>query len=316
MKPCLKFAVLVMACGTARADVLTEQERETLLRRLEALQSSAEERVDARFRAAIAAYSSAAGSPAAAGDFYLKCVEKVNFTDQKRKSQDFREWKRREDDKMSSPGFGLALQIQLRWLILTLQAASENADRAQLASAAQGIVNSMVEKTSTLAGHKSILGQAVTSSVFAKAYEIHHIEVEKWALAPGDLGAVYGEIILPPLRARRQTQALRTAWSQRIQQELALRENEPDDGDANDRRVGLSTATRSPAYERFAAESLPQLQWEMEADLFKHGDQRAAAGRMLGHIEKHITHKKATQWGEEFVEMLAPELRRTAESTE
>ncbi|HSP41342.1 MAG TPA: hypothetical protein VLO11_00585, partial [Luteolibacter sp.] len=145
MKTCLKLAVLVISCCTAHGEVLTEQERETLLKRLEDLQSSAEERVDARFRAAIAAYTSAASSPSAASDLYLKCVEKVNFIDQKRKSQDFREWKRREADEISSSGFGLALQIQLRWLILTLQAASENADRAQLASGAQSIVSTMVE---------------------------------------------------------------------------------------------------------------------------------------------------------------------------
>ncbi len=314
MKTCLKFAALVIAFGTARAEVLTEQERETLLKRLEALQSSAEERVDARFRAAIAAYSSAAGSPAAAADLYLKCVEKVNFTDQKRKNQDFRDWKRKESEKISSPGFGLALQIQLRWLILTLQAASENADRAQLAATAQGIVNSMIDNKSTLAGHKSILSQAVTSSVFASAYEINHIEVKNWTLSPGEIGAVYGEIILPPLRAGRQAQALRTAWSQRIQQEMALRENEPDDDATNGRRIGLSSANRSPAYERFAAETLPQLQWEMEVDLYKHGDQRAAAARMLAHIEKNITHKGATKWGEELVELLTPAAKRIAES--
>lgn len=316
MTACFRFAALVLACCSARAEVLTDQERETLLRRLEVLQSSAEERVDARFRAAMAAYSSAAGSPTAASELYLKCVEKVNFIDQKRKSQDFRDWKRKESDELSSPGFGLALQIQLRWLILTLQAASENTDRAQLASAAQGIVNSMVEKTSTLGGHKRILNQPVTSSLFATAYQINHIEVKNWTLSPGEIGAVYQQVILPPLRARRQTESLRAAWSQRIQQEISLRENEPDDGGTNGRRIGLNAVTRSPAYERFVADALPQLQWEMEVDLFKHGDQRAAAGRMLGHIEKHITHKEAAQWGEEFVEMLAPASRRAAGSTE
>jgi hypothetical protein len=316
MKTCLKLAVLAIFCCAAHGQALTEQERETLLKRLEALQSSAEERVDARFRAAIAAYTSAASSPSAASDLYLKCVEKVNFIDQKRKSQDFRDWKRRESDRLSSPGFSLALQLQLRWLILTLQAASDDADRAQLASAAQGIVNTMVEKSHTLADHQNLLGQAVTSTVFARTYEINHVEVEKWPLAPGDIGAVYDEILLPPLRARRQPQALRAAWTQRIQQEMAMREKAPPEDDSNGRRIGLASATRSPGYERFLSDELPQLQWEMEVDLYKHGDQRDAAVRMLAHIEKNITHKEATKWGEEFVELLTPAAERVAESGE
>jgi hypothetical protein len=305
MKTHVLLAAAVLCCQTIHAQSLTEQERKELLEKLEKLRDSAEERVDARFRAAISAYSAAVASESAAREFYLKCTEKVNFTDQKRKSQDFREWKRREDERLSAPGFALALQIQLRWLILTLQAASENSDRAQLASAAQSVINTMVGQASALADHHQILGQGATSSVFARAYEIAEVQVEKWPLAPGDIGAVYDEILLPPLRARREPQQLRAAWTQRIQQEMVMQEKMPS-GEDNHRKVGMSSAMRTAAYERFLSEGLPELQWEMELDLYKHGDERNAAMNMLAHIAKNITHKSARKWGEELEGLLAP----------
>ena len=314
MKTHALLAVALFMGHALHADDLTPQEREELLKKLEALRASADARVDARFRAAIAAFSSAVSSPSAASDLYLKCIEKVNFTDQKRKSQDFREWKRREGDRLSSAGFSLALQIQLRWLILTLQAASENSDRDQLAAGARSVLETITGQASVLADHQQILSQTVTSSVFARAYEINNIEVEKWPLAPGDISQIYEEILLPPLRARRQPQELRAAWTRRIQHEMIMREQMPSEENGS-RRVGMASATRSAAYERFVAEGLPQLQWEMEVDLFKHGDERTAASRMLAHIENNITHKTAAKWGDELVALLSPpgQLEATAE---
>ena len=106
------------------------------------------------------------------------------------------------------------------------------------------------------------------------------------------------------MRARKQTESLRSAWTLRIQQEMAIQENMPSK--TPNRRIGMASANRPPSYDRFIEEELPQLQWNMEVDLYKHGDQRNAANRMLTHIEKNITHKSSRSWSEQLEAMLSP----------
>ena len=46
------------------------------------------------------------------------------------------------------------------------------------------------------------------------------------------------------------------------------------------------------------------LKWDAEVDLFKVGDEKGAAVRMLKHIEDNLSHESAPQWAEDFVTML------------
>ena len=57
---------------------------------------------------------------------------------------------------------------------------------------------------------------------------------------------------------------------------------------------------------RFLSEKRPDLQWQMETDLFKAGDQKGAAVRMLGHIEKYLGHKNEAKWIEAFEGLVSP----------
>jgi hypothetical protein len=61
---------------------------------------------------------------------------------------------------------------------------------------------------------------------------------------------------------------------------------------------------RSPAYDKFVAETLPNLRWEAEVDIFKAGDEKGAAIRMLAHIEDNLSHESAPKWAEDFVALL------------
>lgn len=298
---------------SVRADPLSSADREALLENLEKIRESAEAKVDARFQMAIAAYREAIASNESALALYLKCVEKVDFEDRQKKNSDFREWKRNEADKLSDAALPRALRIQLQWLVLTIQAASEKADRAKLAAGAQDLLGTIFQDPEKLRSQAGLLGQDVTSSVFAKAYEIGGLKIEKWSFSPTALGEIYDEVILPPLRNSEHLDTLRAAWSRRIQQEGAIREfwsAEPKQS----KRIGMREDMRPPDYDRFLTETLPQLQWAMEVDLFKSGDEARAAQRMLAHIEKHIQYESAREWGAEFRKLLAPAV--TAARTE
>ena len=87
---------LAISLSAARAEKLTTANREVLLKNLEKLSDAVNSRVDARFRVAMSAYREAMTSDKAALDLYLKCIEKLNFIDQQKKTSDFLDWKRQE----------------------------------------------------------------------------------------------------------------------------------------------------------------------------------------------------------------------------
>ncbi len=211
--------LLSLASPLVFADDLTQADRETLLEKLEAIRNDADAKVDARFRAAIAAYRNAMSSEDAAIDLYLKCEEMVNFQEQNKKSGDFRDWKRKNSDKLSDKYFKMALRQQLRWLVLTLEAASEDPDRDKLAAEAGKVLESVMTQAEDLAPHRNVLQQSVTSSVFARAYDINSLKVEKWPLSPAQIQPVYEQVILPPLRRPDRLASLRAAWTRRMVQE-------------------------------------------------------------------------------------------------
>ena len=211
-----------MAAPAAYADSLTEADREALLEKLEAIRNEADSKVDARFRTAMAAFKSGMSSDDAAITLYLNCEEMVNFQEMKKKSGDFREWKRDRSDKLSDKDFKMALRQQLRWLVLTLEAASEEPDLDRLGAEASTVLASIVSQAEDLSAHRNTLQQAVTSSVFARAYDINNLKVEKWPLAPMQLDAVYDQVILPPLRRSDRLPSLKAAWTRRMVQEGTL----------------------------------------------------------------------------------------------
>lgn len=300
----------LLALHSVRAEGLSDADREALLDNLDKLKDSVKAKLDAKFRAAISAYRTAVASDDAAIELYLNCMEKVNFEDQDKKAADFREWKRKESENLSDPGLRLALRLQLQWLILTLQATAEDADRSKLAQDAQVIVDTIFRDPKKLDNQEKILSQAVTGSVFARAYEINFVKAEKWPLSPVQLDQVYNEVLLPPYQNPNSLNELRALWMRRIQQEGAKAEfwtgQQPKGGKKEEKRIGMASAMRPPAYDKFIEETLPKLLWEMEVDLFKHGDESGAAVRMLAHLEKNVTHPSVREWAAEFRTLLSP----------
>ena len=293
-------ALLLALFGTpVGAEDLTHSDRKALLERLEMIRKESATNVDARFRTAISAFRGAMTSGAAAMDLYLKCEEMVNFKEMQKKNVDFREWKRKNTEKLSDKGFREALRQQLHWLVLTLEAASEDADRDRLAVEAGKALDSIVSGAEDYSEYRAVLQQDITSSVFARAYDINGVKVENWPLSPVPFAAIYEQVILPQFRRPDRLASLKSAWTKRMMQESALL-------DAWSGRPGRKkkSGTRSPAYEKFVSQTLPKLQWESEVDLFSNGDEQGAARRMVDHIDKNITHDAAPKWIDDFTALI------------
>lgn len=293
------------------AETLSDADRETLLGNLEKIREAADSKSGARFKLALAAYRNAMASDDAAIDLYLNCMEKVNFEELQKKAAEFRDWKAKEREKLAEPGLRLALRHQLRWLMLTLEAASEKPDRVKLTGDAQEAIDSIFRDAQKLKGQQEVLSQAVTSTVFARAYDINHVKVEKWASSPIEIDAIYDEILLPPYRKPTTLATLRAGWIKRIQQETVKMElwsatpREPR-GNRDDKRSGMASDMQSPEFLKFIEEDLPKLQWKMEVDLFTYGDQAGASVRMLTLLGKHLGHPSAREWSDELKKLLKP----------
>lgn len=289
---------LLFAAPSLRAEPLSEADREALIERLTKLHDSAREKAMGRIGIAIAAFRTGMASDDAAAELYVKCVEKVEFEDRRRSSREFREWKRHQDDRLKDPGLRRCLRHQLRWLVLSLEAAEAGEKRDALAPKAAEALESIFTDPGQFAGNVDPLREPVTSTVFARAYNLGGARLKDWPLSPLDIAAVFDRVIFPPLVEAAKFDALRDQWLKRVRYETIARDDwRGDEGKSKE---------RSPDYEKFIAETLPELRWEMEESLYDAGDERRAAINMLSHLEENLTHPKAREWGDSFRKRIEP----------
>ncbi|MCU0780318.1 MAG: hypothetical protein MUF04_04355 [Akkermansiaceae bacterium] len=293
------LAVVLLPCAGV-ADPLSSADRELLLESLDKIDKTVSERVDARYRAALAAYREALLSEEAALKFYLQCVEKVDFTDNGRRPADFRAWKKRQDENLDQATMRRALLHQLRWLVLTLKASSENADMEQLTTEGLAAIESIFADKPLLTSQRGVLGQSVIGTVFARAYGIEGVRSGKWPTSPLDYASFFEGLVFPRYRAAGDFKNLRAAWTRRIQMSMEVIEPAPNDNPLRNAILGEPTRRQ----ERFRGTDLPSLQWQMETDLFKCGDQRQAATNMVAHLNKYITHQEIDNWTAELRALL------------
>lgn len=304
MKLLILLSCSLFLAQPCRSAPLSDADRESLLESLERLQKEAQAGADSKLNLALSAYRNALVSEQATHELYLNCLEKVNFVDKEKSGVDFAKWKRAESEKLSEPGLKLALRYQLRWLILTIQASSEKADRDKLAADAQEVVDTIFRDPEKVQGQQAILSQGVTGSLFAMAYGIGGLKVEKWPLSPVELESIYEELLFSRSRASGNSAELRAAWVKRILQEGAKIEFFPTRQPKN--RENRNEDNHEQEVAKFTTQTQPKLQWEMEMDLFKHGDEKGSAVRMFAHFQKYASHPAAQEWAEQLKELLTP----------
>ena len=297
MKTLILSTLWICSLGMASAQTaLTETDRELLLERLKKIQESSNEKVQGRYSVAVSAFSSAAGSDAAALALFLKCSEKVKFTDQAKKAQDFREWKRDEKRTHDDPGFKRALRHQLLWLLTTIEIAGNPNARKTMPDKAVAALAAIFRDAEVLDRYKGILEKDVLESVFAQAYELDKLSVENWPKGPLVIEGMYEHIIMKPLRTKATISKLKDAWSDRIKHEGLARQLWGAEGTAG--------RDRKPDFENWMIKGRLDLVWNMEIDLYSAGDEKAAALRMLDHLKDNLSHSSAPQWIIEFTNVI------------
>lgn len=307
----LAFAALAVS---AQAETMTSAQRQKLSEALDSLINKSKTTLNSRQATAYRAYKTALESSSAAYDLYLDCVEKVDFLDSGKKSSDFRDWKKAQKEKISAPGFRLALRHQLNWLVLTIEASrNDEDDYAALSSTARLAIANIFDDVEKLEGYHSVLRQDVLSSVFAKAYGFGSYKVKEWPTTPLNLVQVYDKVVFPPLRNQQKSSTLRLAWKERISyQEQSIESWSPI---PKSKTVGMKKNLKPPAYKKFIEIEKPKLIWEMEMDVYEAGDEYGAASRMLTHISRNISHNSAPEWAKKLTELINPSAEEVLEDS-
>jgi hypothetical protein len=295
--------------ATTHAEALSDAEREALTEQLDFMINKGKEAITRRQATAYRAYKSAVQSESAALELYLECVEKIDFIEKDKRSSDFRSWKNDNKERLSDPGFRCALRHQLNWLILTLEAAQlEQKEESvfELAPKVKAAIDNIYDDAAKLTGFQDLLKQDMNGTFFARAYGFGTYRVKDWPTVPLNIAEVYDKMVFPPLREQREAAQLRRAWQQRINyQELMLKHWSQKPQKSN--RIGMKRDIIPPAYTRFIEKEKPNLQWQMELDVFAAGDERGAASRMLSHIKSNIGHNNTVKWVKQLHKLIAPD---------
>lgn len=289
------LALLLALPLSGEEQSLSELDRQLLLEKLQSIREGSDKTLKGRYAVARTAFKQARESSAAAHTLFLNCIEKVRFKEQAKKASEFREWRNRHKDRADTPSFRLALRHQLHWLSLSLEV-FEGKDLPSLSSQCITMIEAILRDAEELKDQQALLRQPVLETIFAKAYDIDHVEIAELPKSPLDIEEIYDKIILPPLRNPQTIPTLRQSWLKRIEHEGLLIKEWTSEGSAD--------KDRKPAFEKWLIEGRKNLVWAMEVDLFDNGDQRASALRMLEHLQENLTHKSAPKWIKEFTRLI------------
>lgn len=310
-------AAVVLVGGAAASmagDELTPLEKKQALEKLDDLRKKAGGFRSGRLGVAIQAYQTAVASNDAAMDLYLKCLEKVRFSDGDGSGNNFRDWKRQNKDRLADVNLRTALRHQLRWLLLGLQFGDQEPNAEVSAKASQALRDIFAD-AKDLASQVAVLREGVFHSVFAQAYDIGEYAPRSWPNSPLPAATVFETLILPPLRTPTTLAGLRSAWTARIELEAREIEMEParnrgpampgrrNNDNNNDNRDQIEARL-----ERFLTERRPDLLWAMQVDLFQAGAQKDSVEQMLVTIEAHLGHRKALDWAADLNGLLTTEV--------
>ncbi len=308
----LPLVLVSMPTGShAQSAPLTETQIAAIKKQLAELRTAATTKHLSRNSSAEQVFRSAASSPKAALDLYLKCHQEINFTRMNKSDSDFREWRDANKEQHDFEPFLTALQLQLEYLALATRSAQE-----EEVSSVFGALTTYMAKLSALSEppHPA-LNQDISGTIFAEVYELDEAlsrNAERWEGNPLNIAGVYDKTILPYLREKNPT-SLAKAWTSRIQQEIAMaklfiefeekmeRYQQQNDGEspAVRRQVGQMAnfvTNRAKAALQFEKERLPVLRWMQNRDEFAYGNRALAAKTMLDLIQANIGHDNVEAW--------------------
>ena len=262
----------------------------------------------------------AAATPAAAVAAWEEAVRTTQFEGAAREGSQFKEWREREGEALKEKEAANAAQLHFKWMALTLQRSigtpvkdllpqviaftKELAnDQAAIEALEEGIKREKEMAASGKHGkdhktndeavkrmHDQIIRSPVNGSVAAQVLKIADlVTVEKWEMNAGSLDGIYGQIILPELRANKDPRLLEY-WDMRLKRES-------------------ENATKSKLafdIEKFNQVRRPELLWSRAQDVLRLGQRNRALGEMFNLVKTFPNHPGAREWVTTIEKIIVP----------
>jgi hypothetical protein len=302
--------------------VLTQQQVDNIVKQLAELEKTIAAQRSTNLGAILQKLRTAASSEAAALALYEDCETLIadrralTRDDKKaREEQIKRQADRNKDDKgavvKEEGDFGTAVRLQLRYLILSLQA-HETKDKELL------LPDILVYLQDVAASAEKLKGRAGTylatplraggggarrggggqgNNPFVTAFQLEpYLDNPDWSMEPLDFGNIYEKSVFPTYREKKKSE-LGTQWDARMSAEAALRKGSISDAE----------------YAIWQQTALLDIKWLKLKDLYANGDKPVnALADMLAMIRDNPGHPDSPKWLDEFRGLVAAAVPGTA----
>ena len=148
-----------------------DAETASLLKEIEAIRKLLESSSEKNNARALSVLRAALASPKATYEFHMDSVKQVNFDEEGRPESDWREWRDANEEERKESEHIQALQLQLRYLALSIQASGGRADDDALKAMMPDLVaylDSMTTAAVDFEEHRELLERSVLESPGAK----------------------------------------------------------------------------------------------------------------------------------------------------
>lgn len=259
----------------------------TMIETLHKLKEKQEVSAKTQLARVVGDFYHAASSNAAAIDFYEEAIRSTQFQGQSRENAQFRDWKKKEADKLKSPEMQTAARLHLNYLALTLQRAN-GAKIEDLMPQLIGYTSQILDPGPML--DQPLMKQKITDSVFVKWYAIDSqlAGLEKWEMSPGNADGIFEKSILPYLREKKDSRLL-SYWDEKIQREATL---------ATNSRLAFNS-------ESFNQVRRPALMWSRAQDMIVLGQRNRALAEMFALVKNNPGHPEVGNWIEHLQQLLS-----------
>lgn len=290
------FVSVVVACFVgAQAAAAPENDvppvdSAMILQALKILKVQQEVSEQAKLKRAIEQVFAASGTKETAIAFYEDAIMAMQFAGVTRENRQFRDWKEKEDERLSDPDFRESVRMHLFYLGVSLRRAS-GVKVADLLQQLTGYVNLLDDSETAVNAKGSLLKTPIGGGLFAKWLRLDPwlSGIDNWEMNPGNPDAIAARIILPELREQKSP-ALIGYWDGRIERDAAKAAGAKLDFQVND----------------FTQIKLPQLLWNRAKEWLVLEQRNRAITEMFGIVQKYSDHPDEAAWIGELEGLLAP----------
>ncbi len=277
LAPALAFFLLLPAARAQQE--IPPAEAAAMLSKLKDFKETNKENVKAYRGKVVQEIAAAAQSNASAIACYLEAVKATDFSGKNRENTQFRDWKKKNEEKIKSPDMQNAVRLQLTYLVLTLQHAAGMKTKDLIGPLMQ-YCNQVLEDPEL--EKQPELKKPLSESLIVKWYNIGGLLPDgegEWEMSPGNVEGIYETTVLPALREVKDPRLIQY-W------------------DAKIAREGSQARQSALAFNagKFIEVRKPALLWNRAEDLLVLGQKSKAIGEMFALIKAHPSHPQVGGW--------------------